>query len=280
MILIADSGSTKTSWALISPGDVTYINTSGINPAVQDHAIIEDVIRTELLHELKFSVPKITLIAFYGAGCNENGCKVLSKILGSVFQCKLICSSDLTGSAIATIGNDEGIVSILGTGSNSGLFKNGILKEHVPSLGYILGDEGSGSNLGKQLLADYFKRQMPKILAIEFKTLYHPVESDVIDAIYRKAKPNQYLASFVPFINTNIDTEYCQNLLRSSFRKFFERNISVYSKYKDYQLAFTGSVAYGFRDILYKTALDFDMEITKILKNPIEGLVNYYKQLL
>ncbi|MFB6343344.1 hypothetical protein ACE1ET_16590 [Saccharicrinis sp. FJH62] len=280
MILIADSGSTKTSWAVIAPNDVKLITTPGINPALHHSHAIESVIQSELLPALGTYKNKIDLVAFYGAGCNTYGCKILSDILRSVFNCEIGCNSDLAGSAIATIGKDEGIVSILGTGSNSGLFINGTLKEHVPSLGYILGDEGSGSYLGKQLLADFFKKQLPQKLAIDFENLYHPIESEVISAVYRNTKPNQYLASFVPFIVSNITTEYCHNLVKSSFIHFFERNICSYTDYQNYPLSFTGSVAFGFRKILHETAEEFGMKTIHILQNPIEGMIHYYKQQL
>jgi len=280
MILIADSGSTKTSWALISPDDVIMITTSGINPAVHHSDAIEGVIKTELLPGLSYSLNHISLVAFYGAGCNEYGCKLLLDTLQSVFHCEISCNSDLAGSAIATIGKGEGIVSILGTGSNSGLFINGTLKDHIPSLGYILGDEGSGSYLGKQLLADFFKKQMPQKLAADFKNLFHPVETEIINAVYRYAKPNQYLASFVPFIISNMNTEYCHNLVKNSFKRFFERNICVYPNYQNYPLSFTGSVAFGFSKILTETAEEFGVKIVNILQNPIEGMIHYYKQQL
>ncbi|MFB6320430.1 hypothetical protein [Saccharicrinis sp. FJH54] len=280
MILIADGGSTKTSWALLSIDGVLKINTSGINPMVHTPELIQKVIREELLSVLYEEISKIDLLAFYGAGCNENGCRILTHELQTVFQCEISCSSDLAGSAIATIGDGEGIVSILGTGSNSGFYSKGVLKDHIPSLGYILGDEGSGSYLGKQLLADYLKKQMPANLAKHFEDSYHLHETDVIEAVYRKAKPNQYLASFVPFIVANSDEEYCKSLVKQAFSLFFQRNICEYKGYKNYPLAFTGSVAFGFRNFLEETATKYGTHISEILQDPVDGMINYFKKRL
>lgn len=280
MILIADSGSTKTSWALLSNSRTWRFNTKGVNPSVHDPETIRQVITQELLPNINQGTGHINHIAFFGAGCNRAGCDVMKTVFKNSFSCSIRCASDLDGSAIATIGKKNGIVSILGTGSNSGFYQNGVLTEHVPSLGYILGDEGSGTYLGKQILSDYFKQQMPEELASSFASEFKPAEPEVIKSVYRSSQPNRYLASYVSFIAENKANTYCRNLVEKAFTNFFDRNICVYTDYKNQNLSFTGSIAYGFKDLLTETAKSFNCEISCILQNPIEGLITYYKQQL
>ena len=278
MILICDSGSTKASWAILGKDVLQEFDTKGLNPLIHDRNQITEVITDEVIPKLT-SAHTIDRVEFFGAGCNTMGISILEPILNVLFKCSVLCDSDLVGSAIATLGMNEGIVAILGTGSNSGYFKNGELIFKVPALGYILGDEGSGAYLGKHLLSDFFKHQIPKDLSDQLALDYNLMESKVIEAVYKIPNANKYLASFAPFLSKHINETYCLNLVRESFSEFFNRNICNYKTESPVPLCFTGSIATYFSPILKEVASDFGFNIETIEQYPIKGLIKHFKNL-
>ncbi len=275
--LIADSGSTKTVWRLLSDSKlVSEVVTKGINPFLQSSEEINLSVRTELIPNI--IAKDVTEIHFYGAGCaNEEKNNVVKSALLSLFNsAEIFISSDMLGAARSVLGRDKGIACILGTGSNSCYYDGGKIVSNVSAGGYILGDEGSGAVIGKYLMADYIKNQMPIDVKEALENECGVSVADVIDRVYRKPFPNRYLANFTRFIHKNLDNTYLYNIVYKTFRDFFERNISQYEDSKKLPVSFVGSVAFYFSDVLEKVANDCGYKIGKIDANPIDGLVNYH----
>ena len=276
MILIADSGSTKTSWCLTGK-NVTpqYFKTTGINPFFRDTQDIAE----ELKHDL---VPKtgmdIEQIHFYGAGIiNREKGKVVGNALQKLFsKAQIEVESDLLAAARSTLGNKKGIACILGTGSNSCLYNGKEIAEHIPPLGFILGDEGSGAVLGRKLLADFLKGIMPVHISKKFQDLFNPDYAGFMEGVYKKEKPNQFLAQLVPFIKENIADSYCSKLIEDSFEEFLIRNVSRYPGFRQLPVCFVGSVAYYFQDQLKTVFLKNQLQVSTILMEPLNGLLEFH----
>ncbi len=277
MILIADSGSTKTTWCLLSKkGNQALFTTTGINPFFRNVEDIEAELKSGLVPKLNSAVEKVY---FYGAGIiNENKKNIIRTALKRLFPGTHIqINSDLLAAAHATLGKNQGIACILGTGSNSGLYNGDSIIKHVPPLGFILGDEGSGAVLGKKLLADYLKGVLPGHLSKYFKIQFTSDYGEIMEQVYKKEKPNRFLAQFVPFIKQHINETYCKELVENSFAEFVERNIFQYNDYSNHEICFVGSVAYHFNDQLNNVFKKQHLKLGEIEKNPINGLVRYYQ---
>jgi N-acetylglucosamine kinase-like BadF-type ATPase len=278
MILIADSGSTKTEWQLINKQkENTQFLTKGINPFFQTEKDIVHEIETTLLPSM--GKQKVDAIYFYGAGCSFPDKKlIVLNALGSIFRDAIIeVESDLTGAARALFGKTEGIACIMGTGSNSCHYDGKTITHNVSPLGYILGDEGSGAVLGKTLVADCLKKQLPAELVQLFFDTYNTTPAEILENVYKKPFPNRYLASFSPFLNNNIHHEAIYNIVYKSFDAFFTRNIQQYDNYKKMNIALVGSVAHYFENILQEVAKKHGCTISSIVKNPMEGMVKFHE---
>ena len=274
MKLIADSGSTKTAWAVVeNPNNV--IKTDGINPIFMDSAQIENTLRTQLQPNI---AETITEVYFYGAGCaNEEKINVVRTAIQSVFgDIKVEIASDLLGAARGLCGHDSGIACIMGTGSNSCLYENGNISWNVPALGFILGDEGSGAVLGKLLMGNIFKNQLPEAVKEDFMQTYGYNMMDVIEKVYRQPLPNRFLASFGPFIAKHKEVPEMKEMITTALESFIIRNVKQYP-YTTMPVSFTGSIAYYFSDILQELASKHGFIIGKIEKEPLRGLVDYHK---
>lgn len=278
MIVIADSGSTKTTWCFISnENEKKFFITSGINPFFRTTDDIVSELEQILLPELTGKVGKIH---FYGAGIvNDEKSDVLKsafhKLFGEVF---MEVNSDLLAAARATLGNESGIACILGTGSNSCFYDGQKITWHIPPLGFILGDEGSGAMLGKKLLADYLKGIMPAQIAVKFQIRFPFEYGEFLDRVYKQEKSNRFLAGFVPFIRENIMEDYCKTLVETSFSEFVTRNISGYPGFKNQKICFSGSVAWFFREQLENIMRIHQLEIEKIVQEPINGLIQFHQK--
>ncbi len=277
MILIADSGSTKTAWWLVDKGEKTAeFYTLGINPFYQS----ESDILTELKENLEphINARLVDHIYFYGAGCHfEDKKQIVRSAVQSVFGNAVIeINNDLLGACRALLGHSEGIACIMGTGSNSCFYDGYEIKENVSPLGYILGDEGSGAVLGKLLVADVLKNQLPTELKDKFLSRFGITTADILDHVYKRPFPNRYLAKFAIFLNENIGNKTIYNLVYHSFEAFFTRNVMQYD-YKNYPIAFTGSIAHYFKDVLSMVALDMNINISKIEQSPMEGLLRFHR---
>ncbi|MBK6964185.1 MAG: hypothetical protein IPH20_09605 [Bacteroidales bacterium] len=277
MILIADSGSTKTDWCLIDTnGDRKTIQTIGINPYHMNSIAIREVLDKELY---PFIYPdKVKEIFYYGAGCStERKCQTIDNVLHDFFNLASIeVHHDLLGAARALCGHEAGIACILGTGSNSCYFDGYEITDNVVSLGYLLGDEGSGAYMGKQLLIDYFQGKIPGDIIEKFNHQFKPTVETILDALYNQPRPNRFLASFSPFILENIHHSYMKELVTNCFDDFFRINVSKYNNYKSVNVNFLGSVAYYFRDILQVSAEKAGIKTNKIYRSAIDGLIGFH----
>jgi len=275
MILIADSGSTKTDWCVSAQGkQLQRITTQGINPYFQSEDVIEQEIRSSLLPEL----PTHTFDAlhFYGAGCLPEKIPVMQSVLNRCLEVKTIeVNSDMLGAARGLSGRNPGIVCILGTGSNSCYYDGVKIVGNVSPLGFILGDEGSGAVLGKLLVGDLLKNQLPAGLKEKFLSEFDLTPGMIIERVYRQPFPNRFLASLSPFLLRNIEEPAVRSLVFNSFRSFLTRNVMQYD-YKHYPVYFIGSIAYHYREILEEAVLAVGMQLGGIMQNPMDGLVKYH----
>ena len=279
MLIIADSGSTKTSWILRDrEGVFTRLTTDGLNP---NYAGLE-AIKATLTENIVPLVPASgsLVIRFYGSGCGgPKTIALMLKAFSDVFrEADILVESDLLGAARSMLGNKPGIACILGTGSNSGYYNGKNISINVPPLGFILGDEGSGTNLGKAILADYLKGIMPPEVAKKFDTVHRINKEEVIEKVYRGTFPAKYVGEFVKFISSVINEEYIADLVESSFQAFIDRNLKLYPGFEKEVVCFTGSVAWIFREQLEKLFLRNSLMLGEIVKNPVEGIMDYHLQ--
>ena len=278
MILIADGGSTNTNWCFLEPGkEPDFFTTPGVNPIYSSSEEIEKEWRASRLSSFS---GKVKRIYYYGAGIvNEEVSEVIKKALIPFFpEAKTEAHSDLLAAARATLGKKSGIACILGTGSNSCLYDGQKIAAHVPPLGFVLGDEGSGAVLGKLLVGDYLKKIMPQELIQVFGEKYPVSYAGFLDGVYRQEKPNRFLAGFVPFLKENIEHNYCKNLAESAFNLFVSRNIAQYPGFEEQPLSFVGSVAYYFQKQLKTVLLQRDLTPGIIVKEPLLKLVEFHSQ--
>lgn len=276
MIVIADSGSTKTTWCILDPvtGSTDMGKTSGINPFYQEAPGILSMLQGEF----KLKKAGVDAVYFYGAGCINDKVGLVRWALGSFFHTDHIkVYSDLMGAARSLCGREEGIACILGTGSNSCYYDGKTIVQHVSPLGFILGDEGSGAVLGRVLVGDILKSQLPDYLIKRFFEHYDTTPAVIMDAVYRQPFPNRYLARFTHFISANIDEPALAAIVRNSFDAFFIRNVAQYPGAADLPLHFTGSIALVFQEILKQSAGSFGYRPGKIVSDPMEGLMRYHR---
>ena len=282
MILIADSGSTKTDWCLCKKGTVLCsIQTQGINPYHQSEEAIEAVLHEELLPQLTqhsaFNIQNSLDIVFYGSGCaNETACNRIKKAIHKVLETKdITVHSDLLGAARALCGHEEGIACVLGTGSNSCLYNGKEITANTPPLGYILGDEGSSAVLGRRLVGDCLKNQLPEAIRDEFLTEYGLTQEIILEKVYRQPLANRFLASLTPFLSKHREVPEVHNLLVESFVAFFVRNVKQYRR-PWLPIHFVGSIANAFAPELKEAAESLGMELGTIMRSPMEGLIKYH----
>lgn len=280
MILIADGGSTKTNWCLIDENNnKTLFNTEGYNPYFSDTTYIYNSLKKNLPKDLP--VEEVKEVNYYGAGVhNDEKAKVISDAFEKIFvNAKIDIGHDLLAAARALLGNNKGFAAILGTGTNTCIYDGNDIVEHIDSLAYILGDEGSGCHIGKKLLGDYIRGYMPEEVRKEFWNTFQLTEEDILDNVYVKPLPNRFCASFSKFVyDVQSNKVYTRNLVKSSFEEFFKNLVSRYPNYKSYSFNCIGSVAYNFKDILEEVAGEYGMNLGKIVRSPIDDLVNFHQQ--
>ncbi len=277
-ILIADSGSTKCEWCFISNGRKQIVTTQGASPYFLNEAQIIKLMRDELLPSLKKKSP--SRIYFYGTGCAAPANRaVVRRAIKNVFPGAVTeVEHDLTGAARALCGNNKGIVAILGTGSNSGYYNGEKIIHNSPGLGYVLGDEGSGAYLGKKVLQHYLYKTFDIELLDTFHKKYKIDASDILDSIYKKPLPNRYIASFAMFLNANRGHYMIENIIEDGLRDFFSIHLSRYPESGRVPVFFTGSVAFGFQDILKELCKTYGWQVGKFLARPMPGLIAYHKR--
>lgn len=275
MKLIAESGSTRTEWALVEDNRlVQRVFTEGLNPFFQTRREISRSVRLGL-PEIFFK-KKLEQVYYYGAGCTSYEKKnVLGASLVAQFKTPIQVESDLLAAARGLFKCEPGIACILGTGSNSCFYDGKIIVKNVKAAGYILGDEGSGAVLGKLFLADLLKGLTPKELTAEFHEKFRISTNDVMESVYNLPFPNRFLGTIAYFLIGYMDDEYVYNLMTNNLRSFFKRSVCQYD-YKNYPIRFVGSLAYAQADTLRSVGHEFGMEIDIIEETPMNGLIEFH----
>ncbi|PJJ59650.1 N-acetylglucosamine kinase [Hymenobacter chitinivorans] len=279
MILIADGGSTKSSWCqLDETGNRVYFNTEGYNPDFMQTAAIAASLDKNLPETLERGA--VREVHYYGAGVSSSKkADVIAQAMRQIFpNANVDVDHDLLASARALLGHKPGFAAILGTGTNSCLYDGEKITYNVDSLGYFLGDEGSGSFIGKRLMRDYLRGLLPDGLQDIFREEYKLTREDILDRLYNQPLPNRFLASFGKFAYDHNNISYCREIVLQGFETFFENIVLHYPNYQDYTFNCVGSVAYNFRDALFQVARSHGMEVGKIIRSPIDDLVSYHEE--
>lgn len=278
MILIADSGSTKTEWTSVDEltGEVVCdVYTRGLNPFFVTEEEMREEIRKGLLPELPSRC--FTHIHFYGSGAREEKKPMIRHAINSVLMGEVTVMTDMLGAARALCCRDAGIACILGTGANSCLYDGESIGANVPPLGFILGDEGSGSVLGRLFIADLLKGLLPRSVERDFEAAYPELDTAaVLEQVYKGWQPNRFLASLAPFVASQIEVAEVREMVRQNFRAFLRRNVKLYSIWESTPAHFVGSVAYYFATVLREAAEAECVRVGQILRTPMEGLIRYH----
>ena len=271
MIVIADGGATKCDWAFVENGEIVErMKMEGINPFSVPEEHIRKVVEEQFLPVA--SRYDISHIWFYGAGCGFGG-DIIKRVLAQFFPTtEIFVGSDIDGAAKACCANGSGIVCILGTGVSSMQLEEGVCTKRLPGPGYILGDEGSGTVMGRMLLSDFIYNQIPQHLHERFTSEFEVTIPEIIDRTYHKPAANRFFSSFTPFLSRYIDEEYCRNIVRYNFEQLAKRSLSQYDTAR-LSVNFVGSVAAIFEDILTEVLQEHGMNKGIIVRSPIENLV-------
>ena len=275
--LIADSGATKAEWCLLKGKKKKIMFTQGISPYLMTSEQIIKMLQKELKPKLK--TEKITEIFFYGTGCSSpQNVRNVKKALKEVFPAtkKIVVDHDLMGAAKALCGDEKGVACILGTGSNSCYFNGTRIVKNSPGLGYVLGDEGSGAFLGRKVIQHFLYKTFDEELMAKFQAKYNTDRLEILDHIYRQALPNRYMASFALFLTENRGHYMIENIIEDSLNEFFYNHLYKYRESWLYPLHFTGGVAFAFRDVLKSLCHSYELQLGKIIKNPMQGLIEYH----
>lgn len=275
MILVADSGSSKTDWMAYSPAKILNFSTQGINPYFVNAFDVNKILSKN--KDLSTYADAIKEVYFFGSGCSSpDKHEIISNGLSSFFTNAFISvDHDLIGSAYATCGDKKGLTCILGTGSNIAYFDGEKVHDGKHGLGYILGDEGSGTYFGKKVLVAYLYGLMPADLSAVFAKNFDVDKASVINNIYQKPFPNSYLATFSRFMNTNKTHPFIKQILRDGFQEFIDTNVKDYKAYKTLECNFVGSISFYYQEMLREVFADNGIRVGKILQKPIEGIFEY-----
>jgi len=276
MVLIADGGSTKVDWRLVSGSRVSSYQTQGINPYIISEEVIVDILSQA---DWKMERLQIDTVHFYGAGlANEKAKGIIQKSLSTVIgaQASIYVYDDLLGAARALFGNQPGIACILGTGSNSCFYNGKEVVEKVPALGYIIGDEGSGAYMGKQFVNALLKRDFTQDFTNHLLKNENLSQEQILEGVYKKPFPNRYLASFTHLMNKYIDNPQIHTLVANSFESFLKKNVLKYQQLNHCSVGFVGSIATVFEEILIEVLTKHSIQCGKISKAPVDDLVKYH----
>lgn len=274
--LIADSGATKTEWCLLTGGRKRTIITQGISPYFLSPQDIENILLKELKSKIRNEPDEIY---YYGTGlANPDNVRIMKKVLRNLFPgAKVEADHDMMAAARALCGDGKGVACILGTGSNSCFFDGKKMTRNRPGLGYVLGDEGSGAYLGKKVVQYYLYETFDEELQYQFNMKYATNRVDILEHIYKKPFPNRYLAGFSIFLAENRGHYMVENIIEDGLNDFFYAHLNKYPEIWRYPVHFVGGVAYGFKDVLAELCRTYEFEMGKIMKNPMEGLIDYYR---
>lgn len=278
MVAIVDGGSTKCDWVILDDFNKVFLKTEtiGFNPNnIAAHLIVPEIEKNISLGAVKNSITKVF---FYGSGCGiPENCAIIERELKKFFtQAQILAKEDLTAAAYAAYRGKPAIVCILGTGSNSCYFDGENLKIKLPSLGFLVGDEGSGSAIGKQLVRRFFMQKLPHDLSCEFEKTYKLTVDEALKNMYHTARPNAYLANFNKFVVERKDHPYFQKMVFDEMMNFFDYQVLPYEESKEAEINFIGSIAYYYENILRSAAAELHLNVGQIVQKPIESLVDYH----
>jgi glucosamine kinase len=274
--LIADSGATKAEWCLLNNGKKKVLFTQGISPYFLNTQQVTELVRKELVTKIRVPIDEVF---FYGTGCaNPKNAKSITNALATVFPgAAITVNTDLMAAARAVCGREKGIACILGTGSNSCFYNGRKIVKNSPGLGYVLGDEASGAYLGKKVIQYYLYGTFDEDLRARFDASYVTTAAEILDNVYKKPLPNRYLASFTMFLAENRGHYMVENIIEDGLNDFFFQHLLKYAEVWKYPVNFVGSVAYGFKDVIQDLCASYEFELGKVLKNPMEGLIEYHR---
>lgn len=275
--LIADSGSTKTEWCLLNDDKKKKLNTQGLSPYFLSGNQMKDILKKELTPKIKNAAP--AEVFFYGTGCsNPANVKIVKDALKSVFpDARIMVDHDLMGAAKSLCGNQKGIACILGTGSNSCFYNGKKIVKNSPGLGYVLGDEGSGAYLGKKVIQYFLYNTFDPELMDRFNARFNTNVNEILDAVYKQPLPNRYMAGYASFLAENRGHYMVENIIEDGFNDFFFNHVYKYRESWTMPINFVGSVAYGFRDVLAEMCHTYELQLGKVLKDPMDGLIQFHK---
>ena len=276
--LIADSGATKCQWTLVQNNQKTTLNTIGISPYFLSTLAMIELLENSFAK--KTNVSKIEAVYFYGTGLsNTDNILSLKKALKAVFKnAKLSIETDLVAAARASCQKEKGVVCILGTGSNTGFYNGNKITKNSPGLGYVLGDEGSGAYLGKKVIQYFLYKTFDEELMAAFEKKFNLTKDAILNSIYKDPFPNRTLASFAPFLAEHRGHYMIENIIEDGLNDFFFAHINKMNESWIHPIHFVGGIAYAFKDIVKQLALSYEIELGKIIKSPMEGLIAYHKK--
>ncbi len=279
MQLIADSGSTKTSWRLVkSANEITKASTIGYNPHYFSTEKMVESMQKLLIPQLGVPVETVSDVFFYGSGCSTpNSVALVENAFTATFpKATIFVDHDLLGAARALCGKEPGVACILGTGSNSCAYDGENITDNVPSLGFMLGDEGAGASLGRRLVRKYFYREMPKDIETAFREEYQMNKEVIFHNVYKSELPSRYMAQFTKFMSKHLDHPFIFNLVKKEFASFADTQIMKYDNVQNLPIHFLGSVAFYFRAALEEVLNERGLTFGRIVREPIETLVEYH----
>ena len=276
MRLIIDAGSTKMGWILMEGHEVkAHFLTKGFNPNYSDRQCLVETCRGASLPD------EIQSVFYYGTGCgNEQNCQTIKEVFQQRFpNADIHVTHDLMAACHAALGHESGIACILGTGSNSCVYDGNDITEHAVSLGYLLGDEGSGKHIGGEMVRAYFYGFMPEDLRLQFDAAYHLELKDFIGHLYHEGQPSRYLATFARFAGEHQSHPFVRDLVKGCFKAFIEAFVLRFEEAQTMKVSFVGSVAFHFQDLLKESLADYGLVLGEVMPSPAEGLIRYYQSL-
>ena len=277
MVLIADSGGTKTDWRLLNGESIEQFRTAGMNPYIVDAETMDSIV-SKLLDQM--GQREISQVFFYGAGCSSarNVEKVGNSLEKHFPGASISVKHDLIAAARALCGREMGIACILGTGANSCLYNGSEIIENIPSLGYVLGDEGGGAHLGKLLLKSYFTKKLPKELAKSLESRFEMKRNIILENVYQNKQPATYLAGFSKFMFDNKEDPFINALIIKSFKTFYEDNVLRYKEAMEVKVHFCGSVAFFYHTMIRQVGENLGLTIGHMVESPIAGLALFHQE--
>ncbi|MFV1883710.1 MAG: BadF/BadG/BcrA/BcrD ATPase family protein [Balneola sp.] len=278
-ILIADSGSTKTEWVLVNEkGEKKYCISDGLNPYFRTFGQLSEAIRGSVKKD--FYDLQIDRVYFYGSGSgNESRKAILGNAIRENFaEAEINIESDLLGAAIACFGKEKGIACILGTGSNSCVYNGTKIEKGIPSLGFVLGDEGSGGYFGKRILNGYYYKTMPEDLRKAIEETSDMALEGILHKVYEEPQANRFVASFSKILGTYKDHPYIQEMVRKGFEAFADKQLAYFDESKWLGIGFVGSIASVYQNILVEVLSERNMRLSVVIRKPLERLIEFHQE--